>query len=228
MEKNQSAFQLRTTSQNKTATKNLYNIELGELAEKINNNASIKSLEQVVDGISQQLVNLVADQTDWSNKIKKYKATQELLTEDGIKKRFMQQILPAMNATIKHIIDEYQYKFDFHFDDNFDAVIENMGHVISPDSLSTGEEKMIDIIVVLAVVELIMMKHPQLNIMFLDEVFASLDQINIDRTIKILRDIMKKYKLTLFAISHTMMPKEYFDRIIRVNNDGMFSDFTIE
>ena len=228
LEKNQSAFQLRTTSQNKTATKNLYNIELGELAEKINNNASIKSLEQVVDGISQQLVNLVADQTDWSNKIKKYKATQELLTEDGIKKRFMQQILPAMNATIKHIIDEYQYKFDFHFDDNFDAVIENMGHVISPDSLSTGEEKMIDIIVVLAVVELIMMKHPQLNIMFLDEVFASLDQINIDRTIKILRDIMKKYKLTLFAISHTMMPKEYFDRIIRVNNDGMFSDFTIE
>ena len=38
---------------------------------------------------------------------------------------------------------------------------------------------------------------------------------------------MNKYNMTLFAISHTMMPKEHFDKVISVTNDGMFSDLTI-
>jgi DNA repair exonuclease SbcCD ATPase subunit len=63
--------------------------------------------------------------------------------------------------------------------------------------------------------------------MFLDEVFASLDQNNIERVIRILREFMTKYNMTLFAISHTMMPKEHFDKIITVTNDGMFSDLSI-
>jgi DNA repair exonuclease SbcCD ATPase subunit len=132
-----------------------------------------------------------------------------------------------MNATIKRIIDELQYKFGFHFDEDFNAVIEHMGHEVSPESLSTGEEKMIDLIVVLAVMELIKMKHPKVNVMFLDEVFASLDQTNIEKVIKILREFMNKYGMTLFAISHTMMPKEHFDKVISVTNDGMFSDLSI-
>ena len=154
-------------------------------------------------------------------------ATQELLTEDGIKKRFMSLILPTMNSMIKKIIDEFQYKFPFRFDNDFNAVIEHMGREISADSLSTGEEKMIDIIVVLAVMELIKMKHPKVNVMFLDEIFASLDQNNIEKTIKILRDFIRRYDMSLFAISHTMMPKEYFDHVIQVTNDGMFSDLSI-
>ena len=132
-----------------------------------------------------------------------------------------------MNATIRRIIDEFQYKYSFHFNDDFDAVIEHMGHPISAKSLSTGEEKMVDIIVVLSVMELIKMQHPKLNVMFLDEIFASLDQNYIEKTIKILRDFMTKYQMTIFAISHTMMPKEYFDNIINVSNDGMFSDLVM-
>jgi len=219
---------LRSTNDSKRAQITLYTRELEELEQKMKDNVSVKSLEQLVKELDSQMIGLVAEEVENGNKIKRCISTQELLTDEGIKKKFMAMVLPAMNATIRRIIDEFQYKYNFHFDSNFDAVIERMGRQVSPESLSTGEEKMIDLIVVLAVMELIKMKHPKINVMFLDEVFASLDQNNIERTIKILRDFMHKYGMTLFAISHTMMPKEYFDNVISVVNDGMFSDLKIE
>lgn len=219
---------LNSTNDSKRAQITLYNKELEEIEQKMKDNMSVKSLEQLVVKLNEQMIGLVASEVEHNSKIKLCISTQELLTEDGIKKKFMAMVLPVMNATIRRIIDEFQYKYNFHFDDNFDAVIERMGKHVSPESLSTGEEKMIDLIVVLAVMELIKMKHPKINVMFLDEVFASLDQNNIERTIKILREFMDKYNMTLFAISHTMMPKEYFDHIISVTNDGMFSDMKID
>jgi len=209
------------------ARRTLYTQDLAEIEAKLADNATVKSLENMIAEIRQRMVSLMADHADANNRINLCLATQELLTDNGIKKTFMNMVMPAMNATIRRIIDELQYKFNFKFDEDFNAVIEHMGHEISPESLSTGEEKMIDLIVVLAVMELIKMKHPKINVMFLDEVFASLDQNNIERVIRILREFMTKYNMTLFAISHTMMPKEHFDKIITVTNDGMFSDLSI-
>ena len=226
-EKNQASAVLDNDRQNKEAQSNLRKRDLDDSKAKAADNASVKSIRQMLGGMKAQMESLLADQAEAGGRIKKCLIAQELLAEDGIKKRFMSTVLPTMNATIRRMIDEFQYKFNFRFDENFDAVIEDMGHEISPESLSTGEEKMIDIIVVLSVMELIMMKHPQINVMFLDEIFASLDQNNIERTIKILRDFMRKYSITLFAISHTMMPKQFFDRVISVTSDGMFSDIAV-
>jgi DNA repair exonuclease SbcCD ATPase subunit len=219
---------INSTNDSKRAQITLYTKELEEIEQKMKDNMSVKSLEQLMSKLNEQMIGLVAEEVEHNSKIKLCIATQELLTEDGIKKKFMAMVLPVMNATIRRIIDEFQYKYNFHFDENFDAVIERMGRRVSPEALSTGEEKMIDLIVVLAVMELIKMKHPKINVMFLDEVFASLDQNNIERTIKILREFMDKYNMTLFAISHTTMPKQYFDHIISVSNDGMFSDMKID
>lgn len=226
-EKRQAVAVMRQKIQGAVAQSNLHKRDLEEVQAKLADNVSVKSLEQVVETARDNMLSMLADETDANNRIKLCLATQELLLEDGIKKKFMGLVLPAMNTTIKRIIDELQYKFGFHFDEDFNAVIEHMGHDVSPESLSTGEEKMIDLIVVLAVMELIKMKHPKVNVMFLDEVFASLDQNNIEKVIKILREFMNKYCMTLFAISHTMMPKEYFDKVISVTNDGMFSDLVV-
>ena len=225
--KTQDAAVKREKLESLNATSTLYGIEMAEVDAKLQGNASVVSIEKMMGDANAQMVSLIAEQADSANKVKLCIATQELLTEDGIKKRFMSLILPTMNSMIKKIIDEFQYKFPFRFDNDFNAVIEHMGREISADSLSTGEEKMIDIIVVLAVMELIKMKHPKVNVMFLDEIFASLDQNNIEKTIKILRDFIRRYDMSLFAISHTMMPKEYFDHVIQVTNDGMFSDLSI-
>lgn len=225
--KKQDSAVLSTVLEAETAKATLYRSDLAAVTEKLNDNASVKSLELYVESTKNAMITLMAEQVEADNQVKLCLATQELLTENGIKKTFMTMLMPAMNATIKRITDELQYPFHFSFDDNFDAIIEHMGAEVAPDSLSTGEEKMIDIIVVLSVMELIKMKHPKVNVMFLDEIFASLDQDNIEGVVKILREFITKYNITLFVMSHTMMPKAYFDNMINVTKDELFSDFVI-
>jgi hypothetical protein len=43
---------------------------------------------------------------------------------------------------------------------------------ISPESLSSGQRKKMNLIVLLAFIEIIKMKHTTMNVMFLDEIFS--------------------------------------------------------
>lgn len=190
-------------------------------------NAGAKSMEAMLDELRERHAAVVANLADSESSLKTAQAVQEVLSEDGIKKSFMRKVLPVLNGTIRAISNTLQFKFDFDFDENFDVSIRHMGHEIGVESLSTGEEKMIDIIVVLAVMELIKMKHPKMNVMFIDELFASLDPYNTERIVGILRGFVEKYGMTIFAISHTNMPKHFFDKTISVVNDGIFSDMSI-
>jgi DNA repair exonuclease SbcCD ATPase subunit len=98
---------------------------------------------------------------------------------------------------------------------------------VSPDSLSTGEQKKMNLIVLLCILELIKLKHNNVNLLFLDEIFSSLDHASIYKVVDILKTFAKKYKMTVFAISHDPLPEEYFDTKIKVEKLDHFSDLTL-
>ena len=150
-----------------------------------------------------------------------------ILSDNGMKKMLMSQIIPLLNKKILKTAKVLEFKFAFEFDLEFNPIITHLGMQVSPDSLSAGEQKKMNLIVLLCILELIKLKHNKVNLLFLDEVFSSLDVDSIFRVVDLLKTFAKKYGMTVFVISHDPLPEEYFDTKIQVENTDHFSDLKI-
>lgn len=153
---------------------------------------------------------------------------EEMLGDDGVKNMAVKTILPGLNATIAQMVSEMHLSFHIRFDDKFNCVVNHLGEDINPNTLSTGEKKKADFIVVIALIKLLKLRFPQLNILFLDEIFSSVDHDGVYSILKILSDVIKEYKLNTFVINHTVLPQEIFDKKIEIYKDNGFSKFTID
>jgi DNA repair exonuclease SbcCD ATPase subunit len=151
-----------------------------------------------------------------------------ILSDDGIKKDILSNIIPLLNSRISDISKKLEFKFEFNFNENFDSTINYLGLTISPESLSTGQRRKMNLIVLLAFIEVIKMKHASMNILFLDEIFSSLDKENVYMTVQILKEYSIKYNITIFAVSNDSLPEELFDSKIIVENQNSFSDLKIQ
>lgn len=108
--------------------------------------------------------------------------------------------------------------FQVQLDETFTAQIKHLGECVEQDSLSTGENKKISLVILISYLELIRSKK-NINILFLDEVFASIDNDGIENILLLLKDFAKNNKVNIFVIHHAIMNQEYFDRIIRIDKD---------
>lgn len=198
---------------------------IGEL--KKDDGEQNKSLEKIIKAIGTK----IDTSTEQIGKKRKQQdiitEMEELLSDSGIKQALMERIIPVLNAKIVKISKQLEFKFSFEFNNVFDAIISHMGEEISPESLSTGEQKKMNLIVLLSMLELIKMKHHQVNIMFLDEIFSSLDKESIYMTIEILKEFSDLHGLTIFVISHDTLPEELFDEKIMISKNNFFSEMTL-
>lgn len=194
---------------------------------KNEDNEQTDSINSIINDINlkiEECNNKIKQQME-NNEI--YYILDELLSESGIKKRLIDKIIPILNNKIKEISEKLDFKFIFEFDNEFNPIISYLGMNISPESLSSGQRKKMNLIVILAFIELIKMKHNKMNIMFLDEIFSSLDKNNVYKSIEILKQYSEKYNMTIFVVSHESLPEEFFDYKILVKNKEFFSDIEI-
>ena len=187
----------------------------------------VERIKKVIETIEQKIKDMSAEKVEIDEKLKMSQEMEVILGDNGMKKLLMSQIIPILNKKILKVAKILEFKFAFEFDLEFDPIITHLGMQISPDSLSAGEQKKMNLIVLLCMLELIKMKHHQVNLLFLDEVFSSLDVESIYRIVDLLKDFSKKYNMTIFVISHDMLPEELFDMKIFVENKEHFSDMTI-
>jgi exonuclease SbcC len=156
-----------------------------------------------------------------------YSQLDDLLSDSGIKKSMIDRIIPALNTRIAEISERLEFKFQFSFDSDFNPLITYLGMEVSQESLSSGQRKKMNLIVLLAFIEIIKMKHSTMNVMFLDEIFASLDKANVYKSIEILREYADEYGMTIFVVSHESLPEEFFDAKIMVTAKDHFSSMQI-
>jgi DNA repair exonuclease SbcCD ATPase subunit len=187
----------------------------------------VDRIKKVIDTIKQKIKEISTEKVEIDEKLKMSQEMEVILGDNGMKKLLMSQIIPILNKKILKVAKILEFKFAFEFDLEFDPIITHLGMQISPDSLSAGEQKKMNLIVLLCMLELIKMKHHQVNLLFLDEVFSSLDVESIYRIVDLLKDFSKKYNMNIFVISHDMLPEELFDMKIYVENKEHFSDMTI-
>jgi exonuclease SbcC len=184
-------------------------------------------LNTIIDNLKTDINTLSSDRDQLSDKIAISQEMDVILGDNGMKRLLMSQVIPMLNKKILKTSKLLEFKFSFEFDLDFNPIITHLGMQISPDSLSAGEQKKMNLIVLLCILELLKLKHHKVNLLFLDEVFSSLDVESIYRVVDLLKTFAKKYNMSVFVISHDPLPEEFFDMKLTIENVDHFSDITV-
>jgi DNA repair exonuclease SbcCD ATPase subunit len=147
-----------------------------------------------------------------------YKELNRIFGEDGVKKSIIAGIIKPINYFISENIKKMGLSFDVRLDETFSAEIKQLGNLIDTESLSTGENRRINVAILIAYLKLIRTKK-HINILFLDEVFSSIDLQGISDILMLLKSFANEYKINIFVVHHAIMNNEIFDRIIKVEKN---------
>jgi exonuclease SbcC len=142
----------------------------------------------------------------------------KMFSEEGIKKSIISKIVKPINHFIKENLEILGIHFMVQLDDQFSAEIKLLGQDIDPDTLSTGETKKVNIAIMLAYLKLIRMKK-HINLLFLDEVFSSIDIHGIYDILKLLKVFSREYNVNTFLIHHALLEKSSFDRVLKIEKN---------
>ena len=153
----------------------------------------------------------------------------EALSEKGIKQLAIKSILPSLNQEVHKMLLEMHLDFNVTFDEEWEAKVTHLGTEISVDTLSAGEKNKTNFVILMAILRLMKMRYPAINILFLDEIFANLDQDGIHAVLQILEKNSKQMGLNTFVITpDARYQSEVFDYRLSVTKRDNFSSFVLE
>lgn len=202
--------------------------ELEKLQNEKDVSLETKSIGKIIEDSKQSRKQLLLQNDKSSNKANFFKLIEEIFGDNGVKQLAINKIMPALNAEIRQVLAELRMDYKVIFNRNFDAEITHLGHEVAIPQLSTGEKKKVDFAVLVAIIRLMKLKYPSINVIFLDEVFASIDGDGIHHILKILSDITKTLTINIFVVNHAPLPAEVFDYRISVTKPNNFSTINIE
>jgi DNA repair exonuclease SbcCD ATPase subunit len=201
--------------------------QLTQLTSSIDSEKQTQYLQKIINDLTQDISKNEGELSELESSLAINQELEDILSDNGMKKLLMNQIIPLLNKNILRTSKLLEFKFAFEFDLEFNPIITHLGIQISPESLSAGEQKKMNLIVLLCILELIKMKNNNINILFLDEIFSSLDSVSIYKVVDLLQTFAKKHAMTVFVISHDPLPEEFFDTKVFVENKDHFSDIRI-
>lgn len=131
-------------------------------------------------------------------------------------------ILSSMVPKVNHYIGEYlellHQPYIVEFDNLFqcDIRVSGMKDPISTNVLSTGQLKMVDVVIILSILR-VLMSSVNFNICFIDELLSNMDEEMRDIMCNLLKH-NKQDGQTLFIIGHARLRDDLFDGCVRVKN----------
>ena len=202
--------------------------ELLKIKNSLTDNKEFDHLKQIIQDFEDTESEKANQKTALNTDYNFLEAIESVLGEEGVKNLAIKTILPGLNANIAAMSSTMHLPFHIRFDDKFDCIINHLGENINPMTLSTGERKKADFIIIIAIIKILKLRFPQLNLLFLDELLSSVDPDGIYNILKILSQVIKENNLNTFVINHTPLPHEMFDKKIHIYKENGFSRFDIE
>jgi DNA repair exonuclease SbcCD ATPase subunit len=184
----------------------------------------IKEFEENLKSLNDKVDIKEKEKSEENDKTEYHKYLKSVFSDSGVKKTIIQNIIEPINFFIEENVKKMNLPFEVSLDDSFNADITTFGEDIDTETLSTGETKKINIAIMIAYLKLIRTKK-QLNILFLDEVFSSVDVESINYVIDLLRDLADTSKINIFLVHHSVLDNQSFDKILKVEKD-VFSYIT--
>lgn len=140
----------------------------------------------------------------------------DILTVD-VKQYIISSFIPALNQNIASFARRMPLAYSIVFDNAFKCTISLAGteDEIPISSLSTGQLKIADMTVIMAVLGTVM-GSGGLNVMFLDELFSNLSKDSGDEMVRVLREFAPPSS-SVFIISHTDIDDRGFDGVLSLH-----------
>ena len=192
------------------------------------NDKQLQSLQRIVDNLQGERGKMETESFKNQEKNNWLRTLDEILGEKGVKQMAIRTILPPLNSEILELLGKMHLDYQVIFDEEFNATIYHMGVEIPTQTLSTGEMKKVDFVVLIAIMKLMKMKFSSINLLFLDELFSSVDPDGVHSILRILRSVCKEFGLNIFVINHAPMPHEIFDWKLEVAKANNFSSISID
>jgi DNA repair exonuclease SbcCD ATPase subunit len=193
-----------------------------------NRNLQVEPLERIVANLEHEKSNLSVEKSKKESHHALMKTVDEILGEKGVKQMAIRTILPSLNSEITNLLRKINLPHQVIFDEEFNALVSHMGIEIPVQTLSTGEMKKVDFVVLIAILKLMKMKFNSINLLFLDELFSSVDPEGVHSILSILKSVAEELGLNIFVINHAPMPHEIFDFKLEIVKKNNFSTYTLE
>ena len=204
------------------------NREIESLSHKNGRDEQLGALKRIIDNLESDSQSIQSESFKVEEKSNWIKTLDDILGERGVKQLAIRTILPSLNSEILDLLGQMHLDYQVVFDEEFKATIYHMGIEIPVQTLSTGEMKKVDCVVLVAIMKLMKLKFSSINLLFLDELFSSVDPDGIYSILKILQRVTRELGLNIFVINHAPMPHEIFDWKLEVKKMNNFSTITID
>ena len=180
-------------------------------------------LENTID----QIDNILLDIQENKKNEFLYTELSRIFGEDGVKLQITKNFLPSFNKSINEISKKLHFPYKIEIDEKFNSKLLSIGEEINPKTLSTGERKKADFAVLISLIHIMKRNYPNINLLFLDEILASIDSYGVYEMLSLIRNIVDELDLNVFVINHSELPKEMFDSIYSVNKVAGFSQLEV-
>lgn len=185
----------------------IYKLEEQARRQTINED-EIRNLERRVEEYNNDIMTYTQEDTEWE-------MLWQILSND-IRSKILSSFIPTLNENIIKYSQRLQQPYVIEFDSSFKCSIRlcGMDQEIALSSLSTGQLKTVDMVIILGVLGTIL-GGESCNVMFLDELFSNLHSDLRNEMCSVLKDFITDDQ-TLFIISHYDIDDRYFDGTIKM------------
>jgi DNA repair exonuclease SbcCD ATPase subunit len=202
--------------------------ELKSLSSNDVKDEQTSSLKSIIEDSEEKRADAVKKKDEEEKKSNFYKIIEDIFGDRGVKLSAIKRIIPVLNQEIRKVLKDLNVDYRVSFEEDFSVKILHMGYDVSVDQLSTGERKKIDFAVIIALIRIMKIKFHGLNLIFLDEIFSSIDSDGIWHILKVLSNSSKELGLHTFVINHSSLPTEMFDYRVEIEKKNGFSELNVE
>lgn len=197
------------------------NVEIEHKSKEEYIKSSIKRIETEIENFRKQTEVILHE-----NHLQE--AFLRTLSDDGLKSYIMSKIVPYLNQEINSFISRFNINVTVEFDSEFVGTLHRNGHSPSLQSISTGQRKIIDVCILLSITKFFIKKYPDINLVFYDEIFSSLDTENSPTILKLIKqEFCENLGITVCLVSHSFVNPTLIDRFISVEDKNYFSNLNI-
>lgn len=202
--------------------------ELAKMNVSNGSDEQTSSLKNIIDDSQKKQEEARTRKDVEERKANFYKIVEDIFGDKGIKLLALRRILPLLNSEIKRVLADLNMDYRVTFNEEFEADIQHLGFKVAPEQLSTGERKKVDFAALIALIRMMKMKFSGVNLVFLDEIFSSIDSDGIYHILGVLHKTCKDLNLNIFVINHSQLPTEIFDYRLEISKNNGFSNVTVE
>lgn len=170
------------------------------------NQSEIDRLESEITDLKSQLEEITKTLIEYDRLVQIFQVR--------IRSQVLESFIPSLNKKIKEIAGMLSMRYVPEYDSMFKCSIRSANlDTIPTKSLSTGQLKMVDMVIVLAVLSSLISKVSS-NIIFLDELFSNLDPRTRSELVSVLRASLP-VNTTVLIVSHQDIDDGLFDGHIK-------------